>query len=98
MDSYEKFAKSVWGTDRYGRIGRSQTLFDKVHKDDLDEIAVAMALLVTDLEYSDRYRVYPFHMSKEYWKYANAGCCGSANLTYRCKSGRVYLYGCNYGH
>ena len=98
MDSYVKYAKSVWGTDRYGRIGRYDTLFSMVHKSDVEEMAVALALLVTNLEYSDRYRIYPMYKSKEYWNYANAGCCGSANLSYRCKSGRAYLYGCNYGH
>jgi hypothetical protein len=69
-----------------------------VHKDDIEEMSIALALMVTHEEYSDRYRIYPVSKTKEYWEFANKGCCGSDNCQYKCKSGRLYWYGCNYGH
>lgn len=90
MDSFQKYAESVFGSNT--------ELFKHVEQGDLDEVLVSFSLLVSDLQYSDNYRVFPWSMKKEYYAKSAGGCCGSWDTSLRCKSGNVYLMGCNFGH
>jgi hypothetical protein len=94
-DSYEKFADSALG--EYRRMD-SDSLFDRVKAQDVSEVRVSFALMITDLEYNDNWRVEPISRTKEFWEIANSGCCGSANTQVKCQSGNIYWIGCNYGH
>ena len=92
MDSYTKFAD-----DFFGPAGAS-SLFENVEIGDLDEVRVTFALAAEGLEYADNFRVFSINNKKEYYAQASKGCCGSFDSSIRCKSGNVYLIGCNFGH
>jgi hypothetical protein len=93
MDSYQKMALDV-----FGNIDKPEGVFRYVKQEDLDEVVVQFALLVSELDYADNYRIFPLHMEKEFYDIAKKGCCGSVNSQMKCLSGNIYWIGCNYGH
>lgn len=92
MDSYDKYIKDF--LDRYG----CDHLFDCVHRRDRAEVICAFAIEITHSPRADNFRVYPLNRTREYYKQANKGCCGRFDSQVKCKSGRIYWIGCNYGH
>ena len=97
MDSYIKFAKDVF----YDYT--TTPLFEVVHYNDREEVAVAFAMMVADDldNYADSYRVTPtkdgmFHNRKEHEK--KQSCCGQFDTVVKCKSERMYFIGYNFGH
>lgn len=90
MDSYQRFAKDV--------LKGYTWHFNRVQNQDLDEVQVAFACMISDLEYVDNFRIYPLWMKNDYLDQRDRGCCGSADSQVKCKSGNIYLIGCNYGH
>jgi hypothetical protein len=93
MDSYQKMA-----CDMFGNIDKPEGVFRYVKQEDLDEVVVQFALLVSELDYADNYRIFPLHMEKEFYAVAEKGCCGNVNSQMKCLSGNIYWIGCNYGH
>ena len=89
-DSYTKFANDM--------LSGCDHVFRHVRQEDLDEVKVAFALMVSDLEYANNYRAFPDTMWDEYELIKRKGCCGSWNTSVRCASGKNYLIGCNFGH
>lgn len=96
-DSFQKLAEDMWGP--IDKIMQAKDgLFHRVRKQDLEEIVIAFAVNVAQLEYADNFRIYPLHQAREYKAQANRGCCGSWDTQYKCLSGNIYWRGCNYGH
>lgn len=96
-DSYSKWADQVLGVDHVSGVCGTGYL-KHVHPNDIDEVKVQFALLIHDLEYVDNFRVFPLSMTKEYKERYNMGCCGYVDTQIKCRSGRIYWAGANYGH
>lgn len=94
-DSYQKFADD---TLAYYLFYGNACMFSIVNVEDIDEVRVNFALMISHLEYCDNFHVYPSRMSKQFFKEAQTGCCGRCNLNVKCVSGNSYWIGCNYGH
>ena len=94
MDSYQKYVES-YSDHCYGLVAN---VFDKVKAIDLDEVKAHFIVNVSKLEFADNFRVYPLSQEKEYTEQQNKGCCGFWDVQFKCKSGNIYLLGCNYGH
>lgn len=92
MDSYDKYIRD------FLNIYCCEHLFDCVHKEDKDEVMQAFVVEITHRPCANNFRVYPLSRAVEYYRHANRGCCGSFNSQVKCKSGRIYWIGCNYGH
>lgn len=90
MDSYQKYTRDM--------LAGYNWHFHRVKQQDLDEVQVSFAMMLSDLEYTDNFRIYPLYQKQEFYEQAEKGCCGSINRYVKCKSGRIYLIGCNYGH
>ena len=98
-DSYLKLAQNVFP---YG-WGKEREFFDCVHFKDREEVAVAFALFVIDdlNYYADTFRITPtnWYCTLNRKEHDNkASCCGYADSVVKCKSGRFYFIGYNYGH
>lgn len=93
MDSYQKMAR-----DMFGEINHPFGIFKHVKMEDLDEVVVQFAVMVSGLEYSDNYRIFPLHMEKDFFEVSERGCCGSVDSQVKCRSGNIYWVGCNFGH
>lgn len=90
MDSYQKYARDVFGGSNWH--------FRRVSEKDMDEVKVAFALMITGLDRCDNFRIYPLWQKKEYFEQQQQGCCGNIDSQIKCKSGNIYWIGCNYGH
>lgn len=87
-DSYDKYIEDLLGTGD----------FANVHPKDQDEIKQVFALSTDTLDYVTDVRVFPLKDKEKFNAIRDRGCCGSWNSQYKCRSGRIYLLGCNYGH
>lgn len=97
MDSYVKFANSVF------RDYFNAPLFANVHAKDREEVAVDFAIMVADDldNYADSFRVTPtcnLGIANRDEHDAKQTCCGRCDRIVRCRSGRNYFIGFNYGH
>lgn len=93
MDSYQKYVQSY-----SDRTARTDHVFGRVTAIDLDEVKTHFIVNVSKLDFADNFRVYPISQQKEYNDQKNKGCCGFWDVQFKCKSGNIYLLGCNYGH
>jgi len=93
-DSYEKYA-----IDKIGYL-LDDEMMQAIPMEDRLEILVALSIAMLDTEYEDNFRIFPntYNGHKQYTKIKNEGCCGFFDSQMRCKSGKSYLYGFNYGH
>lgn len=91
MDSFEKYAEDVFA-------GYGDHLFSCVRESDLSEVKVDVAIYISFLDRVDNLRVYPLNQKSDFYAQAERGCCGSWNSQVKCRSGRFYWVGCNYGH
>lgn len=91
MDSYQKYSNDFWKA-------YMEFYLKDVAAADLDEVKVALSVVVSHLDYADNFRIYRLKDRAAYYKQADKGCCGSWTSYYKCKSGNIYILGCNYGH
>lgn len=96
-DSYIKLAN-----DLFGGI-RATPLFESVARSDLNEVTVGFALFVLPYieDHADAFRVTPtdsYSVRNLAKHQAKQTCCGQRDSAIRCRSGRHYLIGFNYGH
>ena len=94
MDSYVKFANSF-----FGDISQV-TAFADLKPQDKEEVLVALSIMMADLQYADNARVTFTYGGTHNWKkhVAKQSCCGQVDSVVRCRSGRQYFIGCNFGH
>ena len=90
-DSYVKYANDFLA-------GVSDRVFASVRPDDLCEVQVEFAVVVSHLEYADNFRIARVSEKRAFFEKAARGCCGAWNTQIKCSSGHVYWVGCNYGH
>lgn len=91
MDSFDKYARDFYAGGGGGAFGR-------VHPEDLEQVKVAFAIQVSHLAGADNFRIYPLRDRDAFYAQAARGCCGEWNSQIKCRSGRIYWVGCNYGH
>lgn len=93
MDSYDKAIAQYWGNLNKG-------FFIRINPTDIDCVKEAIFRAFPDIdneyEYNDNHRVYHISQRKKFDQ--TQTCCGHCEISIKCKSGRVYLYGFNYGH
>jgi len=99
MDAYEKMAYTYFGLEQEGQAeALSAGILNLVSPEDRAELLIEFAKEAIHCEYVDNYRFYPHDMREEFYAQAEKGCCGSVNITVKCKSNNMYRVGFNYGH
>lgn len=91
MDSYTKYAEDFWSE-------YPSAVLQHVTPEDIAEVKLNFALLASQYERADSFRILPLSRKKEFDELASKGCCGSFTTQIKCKSGRIYWAGFNWGH
>jgi len=94
MDSYKKYSDDFWSKVS----GNASSCLQEVAPSDLEEVKLSFALMVAAYENPDNFRIYPLPKKKEFDAQKAKGCCGSFDTQIKCKSGRIYWAGFNWGH
>ena len=100
LDSYDKVVFSNYYVNSYKELWNSRKRYGlhRIHFEDFQEVVGVFTAAYVREDCSDNARVFPYNQRRSFDAIAAKGCCGSANWSHTCKSGRKYLLGFNYGH
>lgn len=98
MDSYDKAISTATETGLYAHF---KVMLDE-RIDEFDRPAVIEYYLFNihpfDFECDDNYRICYITDIDWYKKMESRGCCGTYDVSFRVPSGKIVLFGFNYGH